>query len=240
MRIDRRTLLGGLASGLAAPALHAAPGGAAGGPVDVALVVAADVSNSIDRRDYGLQVGGTIGAFLDDDLLDLIMAGRHGAVAIAAIEWSDEVVVAADWHRVDGRRSMDALCERLFGHERTLYGQTDIGLGLRAAVDMIRRCPWPAGRRVVDVSGDGWSKVPDFRAEAAVERGIEDLRVARAIAERHGIVVNGLAIAGEEDEDVPGYYRDHVVTGAGAFVIPVEGFADFGRGMLAKLTAELA
>ncbi|MFN8721263.1 MAG: DUF1194 domain-containing protein [Rhodospirillales bacterium] len=237
MTIDRRTILGGMAAGLA---LAARPAVADPAPVDVALVVAADVSNSIDSSDYMLQVGGMIGALLDDDLLGLIRAGRHGAVAIAAIEWSDEVVTAADWHRVHDRRSMDVLCERLFGHERTLYGQTDIALGLRAAIGLIARCPWRAERLVVDVSGDGLSKIPDFRVEGAVERGIEDLRIARALADRHGIVVNGLAIAGEEDEDIAGYYRDHVVTGGGSFVVPVAGFEDFGRGMLRKLMTELA
>jgi Protein of unknown function (DUF1194) len=199
-----------------------------GGPVDLALVLAVDVSESVDADEYYLQQEGIARAFEDPRLLDAIGAGTRGAVEVLVLEWSDrdKQTVTVDWTRVDGGEAAAEFAAAVRRTTRTSNGLTAIGDALRAAKSALDRAPFPAARRVVDVSGDGMANVGTPPRQAR-----DELMSA-------GIVINGLAILTDEPW-LESYYNDYVIGGPGAFLMRTEDFQSFATAMLQKLLAEI-
>lgn len=202
---------------------------AAGTPVDLALVLAVDVSASVDFGEFGLMMGGYAAAFRDEALAERLASGAAGATALAMLFWSGPGVreIAVPWRRVASVADAAAFAEAIDATPRMIpAGATALGEGLAASLALLERCPWPAARRVVDVSGDG-------RANAGLP-----LATARAAAELAGVTVNGLAVVNEEP-DLADYYREALIVGPGAFVIRAEDYAAFAEAILAKLWREV-
>jgi hypothetical protein len=211
--------------------LAGAPAAAApesGGPVDLALVLAVDVSESVDAGEYELQHEGIARAFEDPRLVDAIGAGAHGAIAVLVLEWSDrdKQVVTVDWRRVDGGEAAAEFAAAVRRTERTSAGLTAIGDALQAAHAALDRLPMPAERRAVDVSGDGMANA------GTPPRQARDSLVAA------GATINGLAILTDEPW-LESYYSDYVIGGPGAFLMQAEDFHSFANAMLQKLLAEI-
>lgn len=223
-----RTLLQclGLAVVLLSPAIGSR---AYAQPVDLALVLAIDVSESVDADEYELQREGIARAFESPALVQAVAAGQHGAILVAVLEWSDRdrQVITVDWTRVSDAETAVAVARRLRGAKRTSNGVTAIAHALLAAAALLEDLPAPAERRVIDVSGDGIATLEPSP------------RVVRDALVEQGVVINGLAILTEEPwlED---YYNQYVAGGPGAFVMAVEDFASFAEAILAKLLAEIA
>jgi Protein of unknown function (DUF1194) len=216
---------------LAAMPAAAAPGPGAPDPgkaVDLALVLAVDVSESVDADEYHLQQEGIARAFDDPRLLDAIGALPHGAVAVLVLEWSDrdKQVVTVDWTRVDGGEAAAEFAAAVRRTARSSAGLTALGDALAAAHAALDRLPFPAARRAVDVSGDGMANV------GTPPRRERDALVAS------GATINGLAILTDEPW-LDSYYSDYVIGGPGAFLMQVEDFQSFGHAMLQKLLAEI-
>jgi hypothetical protein len=219
MKIARRDLV------LAAPAL-ALPAAAA--PVDLALVLAVDVSASVDFAEFGLMIGGYAAAFRDAELAARLAAGPQGAAAAAMLFWSGPGVrdLAVPWTRLDGRDAAARFADAIEAAPRIVRpGATALGEGLAASAALLARCPFPAVRRVVDVSGDG-------RANAGL-----DVATGRAAALALGATVNALAVVNEEP-DLEDYYRREVIGGPGAFVMRADDYAAFAEAILRKLLRE--
>jgi len=209
--------------------------------VDLALVLAADVSRSIDDDEFKLQRQGYAAAVTDQRVLSAIAAGQYGAIAICFVEWSgpDEQQVVADWTVIRDGESAASFATTLIDAPRSFVGRTSIS----AAVDFSRAYFTKSGvtyeRRVIDVSGDG------------TNNSGRPLLDARDEAVAAGITINGLAIINQKPnpgyfahtqppEGLPEYYRQNVTGGPGSFLLVVQDFSTFGEAMTQKLISEIA
>jgi hypothetical protein len=204
-------------------------GAAAAQPVDLALVLAIDVSESVDAERYELQHEGIARALEEKRLFERISAGEHGAIAVLVMEWSDRnrQVVTVDWTRIATPEEAAAVAGRVRKTTRSSNGLTAIGDALLAAGAAFERLPWPGARRAIDLSGDGMANI-----------GVPPA-VARDRLVASGITVNGLPILSQEPW-LGTYYNEYVIGGAGAFLIPAEDYTSFAQAMATKLFAEIA
>jgi hypothetical protein len=210
-----------------------APGLLAGAParaarVDLALVLAVDVSESVDAEEYELQHEGIARAFETAPLVEAIRGGKRGAIDVLVLEWSDrdKQVVTVGWTRVSDAASAQGFAARVRTTQRTSNGLTAIGDALVAAEAALLLVPDEAERRVIDVSGDGMANIGPPPQE------IRDRLAAQ------GITINGLAILKSEPW-LDGYYGDYVVGGPGGFLMEVEDFPSFIAAMQQKLLSEV-
>jgi hypothetical protein len=229
-------LAAGLLSVAAAVPAPAAPAPSGATEVDVKLILATDVSRSINNQEARTQREGVAEAFANPDVIKAIQSGALGRIAVAMIDWSspqyDRVVL--DWTIVKDKASAMALSEKIRTIPRTRGQRTSISSALElgsllfetSAKDII------ANRRVIDVSGDG----PNNDGNALKE--VHDKTIA------NGIIVNGLPIMDENANgyfpDLDKYYAGCVVGGRGSFVVVVKSFADFGAAMRHKLILEVS
>src|SRR5437660_1140511 len=194
----------------------------------VALVLAIDVSESVSSERYVLQHDGIARAFETPLLIDAIAAVPGGIEALV-LEWSDpdKITITVGWTRIANRGAAAAFSASVRATERTSHGLTAIGSAMLAAGAAFDQMPEPAGRRVIDVSGDG---IANFGVPPAT---------ARDALVKQGITINGLAILSEEPwlED---YYSRNVVGGPAAFVVAAKSFDSFAEAMLRKLVQEVA
>jgi hypothetical protein len=212
--------------------------------VDAAIVLAADVSRSIDDDEFDLQRRGYAAAVVSDKLMEAIHAGPHGAIALAYVEWAGEreQTTVVDWTVLRAPADAAKFAAALSAAPRSFVGRTAIGTALDFAMGLFAEGGIAADRKVIDVSGDGTSN----QGRAAAE--------ARDAAVKAGAVVNGLSIFNRRAAAAGGYlalhtnppgglaqyYRDNVIGGPGAFVLPIDDFGKFGDAMIRKLTAEIA
>ena len=232
----RLRVLGLLLVGLvvSAPAARAAD-------VDLLLVLAADVSRSIDAAKFQLQRDGYASAIADARVLDIIRTGRNGRIGLTFVEWSgigaQRIVV--DWMTVGDAASAKDFGDRLLESPRSFADRTSISGAIEFAMTRLARAPFNAARQTIDISGDGTNNSGRDVAE------LRDEAVAK------GITINGLAILSEsplpwnpEHTNPPGgldhYYRSNVIGGPGAFVMVAKNFESFGEAIISKLIAEVA
>jgi hypothetical protein len=194
----------------------------------LALLLALDVSSSVDAREYELQRMGLAAALDAPDIRHAILTGE-GDVALAVYEWSGpyQEKLHLDWTRLRSHADISRAAAVLAGMERSTSDYpTALGSALGYGAQVMTRAP-DCARRVIDVSGDG----------------VTNQGFAPALAYRHfpfqGITVNGLVILGH-DSTVLRYYRDEVLRGPGAFLELAQGFEDFERAMSRKLYREIS
>lgn len=209
--------------------------------VDVQLVLAADVSRSIDDGEFQLQRQGYATAFKDPRVLHAIRSGQIGRIAVCYLEWSgiDSQQVVVDWTVIEDDETAGAFADALLAAPRRFANRTAIGAAIDFAVAQFARSGHESLRRTIDISGDGMNT--DGRSAAS----------ARDDAVAAGITINGLVILSPEPmpwnplhTHPPGglelYYRENVVGGPGAFVIVVDDFASFAHAITNKLIREIA
>jgi hypothetical protein len=234
-----RALLILLAAIVAAPI--SAPLARAEEPVDLLLVLAADVSRSVDTPKFQLQREGYAAAVSDKRVLEAITAGRHRRIAICFVEWSgvNAQKLVIPWTVVDGPDAARKFGDQLLELPRSFAERTSISGGIDFSVKLFDEAPFKAARRTIDVSGDG------------TNNSGRDVTLARDEALARGITINGLVILSErpmawnpEHTNPPGglpnYFRDNVIGGPGAFVVVAEDFNSFGQAIVKKLIAEIA
>jgi Protein of unknown function (DUF1194) len=194
----------------------------------LALVLAVDVSASVTADSYLLQRDGIARAFANPRLVEALSA-VPGGIEVLVLEWSDpdKIVVTVDWTRVGDAASAVNFAVAMHASQRSSTGVTAVGPALLAAAAAFDHMPEPAGRRVIDISGDGMA---NFGLPPAAARD----QIAAA-----GITINGLAILYNEPW-LAEYYRTNVVVGPWAFVAVARTFDDFAGAMLRKLTQEIA
>ncbi len=194
--------------------------------LDLALVLAIDVSASVDFEEFQLMVGGFGIALRDPAVQAAALGGAHGAVALAALFWSDAQEVAVPWRRLESPADCAAFAEALENAPRLPRpGATGLGQALVASLALLAQAPGPAIRQTVDVSGDG--RTNHGRSPGPVR----DLAAAADIA------INGLAVVNEEP-DLLDYYETQVIGGPGAFAMACADYLDFAEAMRRKLVRE--
>jgi hypothetical protein len=213
----------------------------AGQDVDLVLVLAADVSRSIDATKFQLQRDGYVAAVSDPRVLDTIRSGRYGRIGLCFVEWSGAEAqrVVIDWMTVGDAASAKDFGDRLVEAPRSFMGRTSISGAIDFAMNELGQAPFQSARRIIDISGDGTNN--EGRAVAA----------ARDEALAKDVTINGLVILSEnplswnpEHTNPPGgldnYYRNNVVGGPGAFVMVAKDFNSFGQAIIGKIIAEVA
>jgi len=215
-----------------------APGEAAAQtPVDLELVLAVDVSLSMDLDEQRLQRDGYVAAFRDPEVHAAIASGPHGRIAVTYVEWAgpptQQVVVG--WTVIDGAASAGAFADKLQAATISRARMTSISAALQFSGQLFETSGVRGIRRVIDVSGDGPNNAGVPVAPA------RDALVAR------GIVINGLPIVNDRvnfgrpaERDLDQFYDDEVIGGPGAFLIPAEDFNAFSAAILNKLIREIA
>jgi hypothetical protein len=198
--------------------------------VGTALILLIDVSGSIDNTEYDLQKNGIAAAFRDPAVVRAIWNQPYGRMAVAVVEWSDTANLVIPWTVLEDEVSSTQFAAMLDDVVRTSRGSTALGTAIAFAVDLFESCGCEAGRRVIDVSGDGLNNSGALSASAG-----RDLAVSR------GIIINGLPITGEgSDAGLYEHYDAEVKGGTGAFIIEASGFEDFARAIRQKLVLEIA
>ena len=206
--------------------------------VDLALVLAIDISGSIDPDEARLQRQGYVEAFRDPFIVKAILGGNHGRIAVAYFEWSDAWVqkLLIDWTLLDSEAAIEAFARRLSDAPISIARRTSISGAIRYAVPMYGRLPYEPERKVLDISGDGSNNdgglVTDLRHDALKER----------------IVINGLPIMNGRpnpfgfpaEDDLDKYYLHCVTGGPRSFVEVARSFEDFPRAIRKKLLQEVA
>jgi hypothetical protein len=197
--------------------------------VDLELVLAVDVSSSVDDGEYLLQMHGLAFAFRHPDVVSAIESSTIGGIAVAVVHWSDanRQVLAVDWTAVWDQTSAADLADRISEVPRRIAGgPTSISGAIEFSRRQIESNGYDGARLTIDVSGDG-------RANSGPQPV-----VARDRATAAGITINGLAILNEEPF-VDRYYRHSVIGGREAFVIPASDYDAFAAAMVEKLIREI-
>jgi hypothetical protein len=225
-----------LAAG-AAPSRHFADQSLSAVPVDVELVIAVDVSYSMDPEEQALQREGYVMALTSREFLRALREGVNGKIAVIYFEWagqSDQKIIMP-WRLIDGPEAADAVAAEIARAPYRRASRTSISGALHFAKPLFDNSGYHGLRRVIDVSGDGANNAGPLVVPAR-----DDLLAA-------GITINGLPIMlkpptpGTMDiEDLDIYYEDCVIGGAGAFVVPIREREKFIEATRTKLVLEIA
>jgi hypothetical protein len=220
---------GRLELAIAAVAAALAPAAALSGePVDIELVLAVDVSGSVDAAELALQRAGLAAAFRDPEVVDAIAALPRGA-AVALVAWAGVQETAVGWRRLTDRTSAADFAARVEAALPATFGaggNTALGDALARSLAELAGNGFD-GQARIDISGDG-------RSNSGARPGpVRDAALAA------GVTINGLAIPNEQP-NVAEYYRTDVIGGPGAFVVVADDYRGFGEALRRKLVRELA
>jgi hypothetical protein len=228
----RRTVLA--AGGALALGVRAAR---ADGEVDLALVLAVDVSRSIDEEEARLQREGYREAMAHPQVVAAIIGGPAACIAVAYVEWAgiqyQRLVIP--WTRLSSAAECAAWSATLAQASRDSMSWTSISGALMFSRRVLADCPYAAPRRVIDVSGDGVNN------SGPPPETVRDALVAE------GVVINGLPIVNDRpnfgrppEQHLEEHYRERVIGGEGAFLVVAEDFENFGAAIRRKLMTEIA
>jgi len=224
-----------LVLGLVASAARAAD------PVDMLLVLAADVSRSVTEPKFRLQREGAAAAISNPEVVKAITSGQNRRIAVCFLEWATtgQQNVVVDWTVIASGADARGFGDRLVEAPRSFVGSTSISGAIDFSVRQLERAPFAAERRVIDISGDGNNNsgrsVTDARDEALAK----------------SITINALVILTPINESfrpehtnptggLEKYFQDNVIGGFGAFTVVAESHEAFGRALTKKLIREIA
>jgi hypothetical protein len=239
-------LIGGDVAVTAAPGLGTRPGNTAGDQsaqndrapsVDVELVLAVDVSYSMDMDELAVQREGYAQAIVSKEFLQALKTGPNGKVAITYFEWaaSSDQKIIIPWRVIDGPETADAVAEEILKTPIRRASRTSISGAINFAMPLFEENPYRGIRRVIDISGDGPNN-----------NGVP-VTPARDAAVAKGITINGLPIMVKEPsystmdiENLDFYYEDCVIGGPGSFVVAIKDREKFKEAIRTKLLLEVA
>lgn len=220
----------------AAPALRGG-GGQQTTTVDVELVLAVDISYSMDPDELALQREGYAKALTSAEFLNALRHGIHGKVAVTYFEWAgaSEQRVVVPWRVIDGPESAGSVANDILAAPIRRAARTSISGALLFGAALFETSGHRGVRRVIDISGDGANNSGQI------------VTIARDEVLAKGITVNGLPVmlkrpsySTMDIELLDDYYEDCVIGGAGAFVVPVKDRDRFVEAIRTKLVLEIA
>lgn len=226
--------------------------------VDTALILAVDVSDSVDAERYRLQMEGIARSLEDDRVISAISSGPRGGILLSLVSWADHANMSLDWQLI--RTAEDS--HRVAALIRAIPQKTGEYTCVSRMMEMVKQTvapniPASATRVVLDVSGDG---IDNCKEAAETQRERDEL-VAM------GVTINGLPIIVKGENDIVGYgayrapgfgleglligpgthqttlegwYTDYVIGGPAGFLIKANGFEDFGRAFQQKFVSEIS
>lgn len=206
--------------------------------VDLQLVLAVDVSGSIDVEEARLQRDGYVRALLDQNVIQAIQSGEHGRIALSYTEWAGPLSqrLVVDWRVLDGPETAAEFAALLRAAPIHRGQRTSISNAILHAIPLFRKSGFRAVRKVIDISGDGPNNGGFF------------VHQTRYQAFDNGITINGLPILNDRPspigipatKNIDIYYEDCVIGGPGAFVVVAETLASFAAAVRRKMILEIA
>ncbi len=204
--------------------------------VDLELVLAVDVSRSMDFGEQQLQREGYTQAFRSSEVIDAITGGLNGRIAVTYLEWAGSGIqrVVLPWTIISDAASANRFADALAMQTPQRLSRTSISGAIMAAGALFGTSGYPATRRVIDVSGDG----PNNQGMPVT--------LARDEWVRKGVVINGLPLMigantyGFGIDNLDAYYRDCVIGGPGSFVLPVFTWEEFPQAVRRKMVLEIS
>ena len=210
--------------------------------VDLLLVLAADVSRSIDDAKFKLQRDGYAAAIADPAIVKVMQtAGPKRRIGLIFIEWAGvgETKIVVDWASIGSQAEATKFADAIMAAPRPFYGRTSIAGAIDVSVEQLRTSPYKSDRRLIDISGDG------------TNNSGRDIGEARDVAVAQGIIINGIVILSAvplpfnpQHTHPPGgllaYYQNNVIGGVGSFAVAAEGFETFGQALRTKLVKEIS
>jgi hypothetical protein len=217
-------------------ALFSLGGEARSADVDLEVILAADVSRSIDDAEFDLQRKGYAAALTDPRVLAAIQ-GRSGA-AVGVWSGDEDQQVVVDWTEIRDEEDAGSMAAAILAAPRSFMGRTSISAAIDFAMAHFASSKWQAKRRIIDVSGDG------------TNNSGRPVTEARDQAISQGVTINGLAIINDKPNlgysahtqppgGLPLYYQQNVIGGPNAFMLSVKDFNTFADAMAQKLAKEI-
>jgi len=236
-------MAGGDVAGVAAPnpkaslAAESADKQQAAPSVDIELILAVDVSYSMDMDELAVQREGYAQAIVSKEFLQALKSLPNGKIAVTYFEWaaSNDQKIIIPWRMIDGPETADAVADEIMKTPIRRASRTSISGAINFAMPLFDENPYRGLRRVIDISGDG----PNNNGVPVT--GARDAALAK------GIVINGLPIMVKEPsystmdiDNLDFYYEDCVIGGPGSFVVAIKDRDKFKEAIRAKLLLEVA
>jgi hypothetical protein len=205
--------------------------------VDIELILAVDVSYSMDMDELAIQREGYAQALVSKEFLQALKTGPNGKIAITYFEWaaSSDQKIIIPWRVIDGPETADAVANDIMKTPIRRASRTSISGAINFAMPLFDENPYRGIKRVIDISGDG----PNNNGGPVVQ--------ARDAALEKGIVINGLPIMVKEPsystmdiDNLDFYYEDCVIGGPGSFVVTIKDREKFKEAIRTKLLLEVA
>ncbi len=206
--------------------------------VDLELVLAVDISYSVDEDEARRQREGYVAALAHPDVISAIEGGPLGRIAVTYVEWADSRFqrAAADWTVIASEEDALGFAATVAAAPLERGHYTAIGAAIADSVRRIETNQYQGYRRLIDISGDG-----------PQNQGM-DLAEARALADEARIIVNGLPVITDQpgrwvrpvEVNLDAYFEENVITGPGAFVLAARTAEEFRTAILRKMTLEIA
>src|SRR6266481_9332638 len=207
---------------------------------DLEVILAADVSRSIDDGEFDLQRKGYAAALTDPRVLTAIRGRSSGTIGVCFIEWSgdEDQQIVVDWTEIRDEEDAGSMAAAILAAPRSFMGRTSISAAIDFAMAHFAKSKWQASRRIIDISGDG------------TNNSGRPVTEARNQAITGGVTINGLAIINDKPNlgysahtqppgGLPLYYRQNVIGGTNAFLLVVQDFNSFADAMAQKLAKEI-
>jgi hypothetical protein len=200
--------------------------------VDTALVLAVDVSESINTERYALQMAGIGKTFEDPEIQQMILSGPNHSMFVALVEWSSKAFLSVPWTLITSPGDAQAFADKVQQTPRFDNQFTCMAKALQVVRDKVLPfLPVAATRTIIDVSGDG-------RDNCNTTPPVDAVRDQLVLA---GVTINGLPILeGDQAATLEDWYAHHVIGGPAAFLVPAHGFSDFERAMRKKFLVEVS
>jgi hypothetical protein len=235
-------MAGGDVASIAAPnpdnqLSHQSADTAAPASVDIELILAVDVSYSMDMDELAVQREGYAQAIVSKEFLQALRTGPTGKISVTYFEWaaSGDQKIIVPWRVIDGPESADAVADEILKTPIRRASRTSISGAIYFALPLFDANPYRGLRRVIDISGDG-----------ANNNG-SPVTIARDTALAKGITINGLPIMVKEPsystmdiDNLDFYYEDCVIGGPGSFVVSIKDREKFKEAIRSKLVLEVA
>jgi hypothetical protein len=205
--------------------------------VDAEVILAVDVSYSMDPDEQQLQREGYMAAITSREFLQAVKQGMNGRIALTYVEWagSQHQQIIVPWRPIEGPESADGFAADIGRARYTRASRTSISSALLFAAPLFEGSGYRGVRRVIDVSGDG------------VNNSGPPVTMVRDELVAKGITINGLPILLKRPnistldiDNLDVYYEDCVIGGPGAFVIPIKDREQFKEAIRTKLVLEIA
>src|SRR6266536_1547020 len=205
--------------------------------VDVELILAVDVSYSMDMDELAIQREGYAQAIISKEFLQALKTGPTGKIAITYFEWaaSTDQKIIIPWRVIDGPETADAVANEIMKTPIRRASRTSISGAINFAMPLFEENPYHGLRRVIDISGDGPNNI------GAPVTGARDAALEK------GIIINGLPIMVKEPsystmdiDNLDFYYEDCVIGGPGSFVVTIKDREKFKEAIRTKLLLEVA